>query len=740
MPPEPESEHAPDHHIVGSASHETEGGRVLKHDDAFLIVDRLGEILPTGRGEQGIYYRGTRYVSRLRVRFAKRPSMLLCSSVLENNVLLAVDLSNPEMKGENHVVEHGTVHLARRALLRDNAYFERVHVRNYSGGVVSFPLTIEFDADFADIFEVRGTPRNARGERKQAEIDERAVRIPYVGLDGVERRTELEFSRRPDGISATEASFELTLPPAGELELEWSITFRPALHPVPRPANFDAAAGAALETLHRDQAGETRVLTSNGHFNRWLDRSRADLRMLSTATEYGSYPYAGVPWFSTPFGRDGIITALQMLWVDQKMAAGVLRFLGANQATELDPAADAEPGKIVHEMRDGEMARLHEVPFGRYYGSIDSTPLYVMLAAAYFDVTGDLGLVREIWPHLERAIGWLDEYGDQDGDGFVEYGRRSTDGLVQQGWKDSQDSVSHSDGTLAEGPIALCEVQGYAFAARLGFARLARALGDTARADRSERLARELQTRFDEAFWRPELGMYALALDGKKRPCRVRSSNAGHCLYTRIALPSRVAPLHDALLSDAMFSGWGVRTLGANEARYNPMSYHNGSVWPHDNAIIALGFSEFADRTLPLRLLESFYEAASFVDFQRLPELFCGFVRRPGQEPIRYPVACLPQAWAAASPFSLLRAVLGLETDARKERVVFCRPRLPGFIDSVEIRRLRVGNQRVDLRLVRQGDDVGVTVLEKSGNVDVAVVKTTAQGSPATNGAPLAAP
>jgi len=726
MQPEASSEHGHDHHIVGSPSHETEGGRVLKHDDAFLIVDRLGEILPTGRGEQGIYFRGTRYLSRLRVRFGKRPSMLLCSSVLENNLLLAVDLSNPEMHVDGHVVEHGTVHLARRALLRDNAYFERIHVRNYSGARVTFPLTLEFDADFADIFEVRGTARQARGERKTAEIAERSVELPYVGLDGVERRTELEFSRRPERISATEAVFELTLPPAGELELEWRITFRPALRATRTPSNFDTASAAAIEAAGRDEAHETHVFTSNAHFNRWLERSRADLRMLSTATEYGAYPYAGVPWFSTPFGRDGIWTALQMLWVDQRMAAGVLRFLSANQAQELDAAADAEPGKIVHEMRDGEMAKLREVPFGRYYGSIDSTPLYVMLAAAYYDVTGDLGLVRELWPQLERAIGWLDEYGDQDGDGFVEYGRRSRDGLVQQGWKDSQDSVSHADGALAEGPIALCEVQGYAFAARLGFARLARALGDTARADRSERLARELQQRFDSAFWCDELGMYALALDGKKRPCRVRSSNAGHCLYTRIALPSRIAALHDALVAPAMLSGWGVRTLGANEARYNPMSYHNGSVWPHDNAIIALGFSEFLDRTLPLQLLESFYECASYVDFQRLPELFCGFERKPGQEPIRYPVACLPQAWAAASPFSLLSAVLGLETNAQKKRVVFNRPRLPEFIDTLEIRRLRVGSERLDLRLVRHAEEVGVTVLDGKGTVDVSVVTSSA--------------
>jgi glycogen debranching enzyme len=729
MQPEPgleSHEEGHDHHIVGSPAHETEGGRVLKHDDAFLIVNRLGEIHTTGRGEQGIYYRGTRYVSRLRVRFARRPSMLLCSSVLENDLFLAVDLSNPEMQLEGRVIPHGTIHLSRRALLRDSGYFERLTVRNYSGAVVHFPLTLEFDADFADIFEVRGTPRARRGERREAQLGDASVRLPYLGLDGCERVTEFTFARRPERVAPNEVAFELSLEAMGELEFEWSIGFSPS-HRAQRPSSdFASAAHAAVDALRRDQGDETRVVTSNGHFNRWLERSRADLRMLCTATEYGAYPYAGVPWFSTVFGRDGIWTALQMLWVDARMAAGVLRFLSANQATSLDPEADAEPGKIVHEMRHGEMAALREVPFGRYYGSIDSTPLYVMLAAAYYETTGDLGLIREIWPALERAMTWLDEYGDQDDDGFVEYGRRSKDGLVQQGWKDSQDSVSHADGSLAEGPIALCEVQGYAYAARVGMAQLAAALGDGTRAERSAKLAEELKARFDAAFWCEELGMYALALDGKKRPCRVRSSNAGHCLYTKIAQPSRVAELLDRLLSDEMFSGWGVRTLGANERRYNPMSYHNGSVWPHDNAIIALGSADYANRELALRVLASFYEAASYVEFQRLPELFCGFVRRPGQEPIRYPVACLPQAWAAASPFSFLRAALGLSTDARQKRVTLCRPELPPFVESLEIRRLRVGSERIDLRLVRYPEDVAVTLVNASGPVDLAVLKSTA--------------
>jgi glycogen debranching enzyme len=712
-----------DHHITGSSGHETEGGRVLKHGDAFVIMDRLGEIQLAGRGEQGLFYRGTRYVSKLRFRFGKRAPMLLCSSVLENNLLIAVDLANPDMRDDGGRIPHGTIHVSRRAMLEDDTYLERIVIRNYGNAAVQVPLRIELDADFADIFEVRGTRRPERGRLLMPQIDATSLRLAYEGLDRRTRSTEFSFSERPASIESGEVSFQLALDPGSQFSLDMII--RASIGTVAeRPRlEFDQVmqkAGAAL----RDDDNERPVVhTSNPHFNRWLARSRADLRMLATQTEYGLYPYAGVPWFSTVFGRDGIWTALQMLWLEPTFAAGVLGFLSAHQATELDPEADAEPGKILHEMRDGEMASLREVPFGRYYGSIDSTPLYLMLAAAYYERTGDLKLIRKIWPNLARAVEWMDRYGDSDGDGFIEYGRQSSNGLVQQGWKDSNDSVFHHDGSAAEGPIALCEVQGYAYAARRGMAQLARALGREELGKAWDSQADELRARFDRAFWCDDIEMYALALDGQKRPCKVKSSNVGHCLYTRIALPQRRAPLARQLMSKEMFSGWGVRTLASDEKRYNPMSYHNGSVWPHDNAILAEGLAAAGDRWDAAALLEGFFDAASFMDFQRLPELFCGFVRQSGQEPVRYPVACLPQAWASGASFSLLNAVLGVELDANARRVTLRHPVLPAFIDWLEIRRLLVGTARVDLRLVRYPEDVGVTLLNPSSGVEVIIIK-----------------
>jgi glycogen debranching enzyme len=470
-----------------------------------------------------------------------------------------------------------------------------------------------------------------------------------------------------------------------------------------------------LRNLTKRVAG---VAGSNEIFNETARRAVADLYMLVTKTEHGLYPYAGIPWFSTVFGRDAIITAMETLWLDPLIARGVLAYLAANQATEFDANADAEPGKILHEVRAGEMAELGEVPFRRYYGSVDSTPLFIMLAGAYLERTGDVGAIRRLWPNIEAALRWIDEYGDRDGDGFVEYEARAG-GLANQGWKDSFDSIFHADGRLAASPIALVEVQAYVFAAWRAAARMAAELGESDRAVELNGRAETLRPLFDEKFFDPELGTYVLALDSEKKPCRVRTSNAGHALFSGIAYPERAGTVVATLMSPTSFSGWGVRTLASTEARYNPMSYHNGSIWPHDNAMIASGFARYGYQRQAARIFEGLFAAAVHVDLRRLPELFCGFPRKRGQSPTSYPVACSPQAWAAATPLSLVRSCLGIGFDPATLQITFDHPVLPDFLSEIILRQLAVGDGRIDVSVTRAQSEVAVHILKRRGQVRV---------------------
>jgi glycogen debranching enzyme len=693
---------------------------VLKCDDLFGIWDHFGDIDASSRKRDGLFFQGTRFLSLSRLRFQDARPLFLSSNVRRDNVLLAVDLTNPDLYSDGSpAVEKGSLHIHRTQFLWADALHQRILLRNFARVPIRISLTLEFSADFVDIFEIRGHPRERRGRLFSPHIENHALVIEYEGRDRVRRRTIIASPTDPEILYPGGMNIRGSLDPGAARTVEVSISCHTEEGEL-RNSDYH------VHLVHAIEAGGKGVLqreieSSNEQYDSWADRSRADLNMLLTHTPEGVYPYGGLPWFATPFGRDGIITALETLWLAPDIARGVLSFLSKTQAKEYSAAQDAEPGKILHEARHGEMAALGEIPFGRYYGSVDATPLFLLLAANYFKRTRDLDFLRALWPSLDAALQWVDGDGDPDGDGFVEYHRKSAKGLVQQGWKDSGDSIFHSDGRLAEGPIALCEVQGYVYAAKTGLADLAIALGQEDRANTLLDHAHKLREHFETAFWIPEIGTYAIALDGAKRPCAVRSSNPGHLLYCGMVSRERALQLRDGFLGPEFYSGWGVRTLAEGEVRYNPMSYHNGSVWPHDNALLAMGLARYGLAESASRIFSGIFDAAAVMEFNRLPELFCGFPRREGEGPTWYPTACSPQAWSAGAVFLLLEASLGLTVDALQSRIELRRPVLPAFLRHIRLRDLKVGDAQADVHLFRSGDSVAAAVERRIGDLEVIV-------------------
>jgi len=695
--------------------------RSLKHDDTFIVLDSHGDIGASAGGPDGLFNADTRYLARLELVLDDVQPLLLGSNMRDDNSALTVDLTNPDVYRNGRIVlQKDILHIVRTVFLWRGTAYQRIGLQNHGENPASFDLTLLFDNDFADLFEVRGEKRPRRGVGSSKLYGPADVALDYKGLDGMLRGTTLHFDPRPTHLAVNAATYHFDLAPQQISSLFVAVSCnKPAGH---KPVPFLRGLLAHRREMRQSAAGAASVETSNDIFNEVLCQSMADLNMLMTDTPQGRYPYAGIPWYSTTFGRDGIITALQMLWIDPRIARGVLKRLAFYQATAVDPFADAEPGKILHEMRGGEMADLHEVPFARYYGSVDATPLFVLLAGLYVERTGDDETLVQLWPAIEAALGWIDGAGDPDRDGFVEYQRATERGLANQGWKDSYDAIFHADGRLAEGYIALAEVQGYVFAGKQLAARCALRLGKVDLARKLTAEAQRLAERFEAAFWCDELGSYALALDGAKRPCRVRTSNAGQLLFSGMVREDRARMVAADLMRPHFFTGWGIRTVARGEARYNPMSYHDGSIWPHDNALIALGLARYDLKHPVERVFKALFDAATYMDLRRLPELFCGFQREKQRGPTLYPVACAPQAWASATPFTLLEAALGLEFDAERGEIRLRNPRLPAFLNEVILRELKLGPASVDLRVRRHGDDVSLEVLRGRGQIQVSIV------------------
>lgn len=684
----------------------------LKDDDTFLVCTDTGDLLDEA---DGLYRDGTRVLSRWYLCLGRGALSLLSAAMSQDNVYFTAHLTNQRTAMLEGGPPFSGIHIERTRFLWQGRLYERIACTNYGEADAALPLRMEFAADFRDMFEIRGAERTRRGHECLPEVDEAQVALQYEGLDRVVRRTVLAFSERPVELTAELARFELHVPPRARRELYLEVGESPA---TPTRERFRTAAAKARCAMRVRVRSGARVRSSGRVFNAWLERSRADIALLTSDLPTGPYPYAGIPWFSTPFGRDAIITALQTLWLDPRLARGVLTFLAGNQAKETSAFRDSAPGKIMHETRKGEMAALGELPFGLYYGGVDTTPLFVMLAGAYMQRTADVELLETLWPSLQAAMGWIERQCDADPDGFLTYQRGESGGLVNQGWKDSGDSVFHADGRMPQAPIALVEVQGYVYAALRAMAAMARHRGETEAALHWRRRARKLRTTVEQRLWDEELRFYVIARDGTGENCRVRASNAGHLLYVGLPHAEQARRVIEQLGSRTFDGGWGVRTLGADQPRFDPMSYHNGSVWPHDVAICAAGMARYGARGQAVRLLAETFEAATHFGM-RLPELFCGFPRVPGAPPVAYPVACLPQAWAAGSVFMLLRACLGLNVDAWRREITIEQPRLPVGVDRVQVQGIEVGGKRVSLAFERAGERVLVD--RTGGDADVRV-------------------
>lgn len=693
---------------------------ILKQGESFGIFNTSGDIHQLGSGTQGLYHEGTRYLSEMQLSVEDLRPLLLSSNIGENNEMVTVDLTNPDFPDKDEeVVLQGTIHVFRSKFIWEGVTYEQIRFINFGNKAVDFRIKMHFDADYCDIFEVRGMHRPKRGALLKPESADDQVILGYRGLDDIVRKTIIHFEPSPQHVLEKEIQTSITLTPKQEFSQYVKVSFE---HKGRKPEvfSFKEAAKKRDIYIHKVKKFSAEIYTSNEQFNDWINRSKADLITMVTETPHGPYPYAGIPWYSTAFGRDGIITAFECLWLEPTLSKGVLQYLANTQATTEDDFTDAEPGKIFHETRGGEMAELGEIPFKLYYGTIDATPLFVCLAGAYYDRTADLDTIKSLWPHIEKAIEWINTYGDVDGDGFVEYATKSSKGLVNQGWKDSHDSIFYEDGTMAKGPIALCEVQAYAYDAKIQAAKLARMLDMNDKADQWAKEASDLKEKFNEYFWSEKKQTYYIALDGEKTPCDVITSNAGHCLFSGIATKERAQILARSLVNENMFSGWGVRTLASSENNYNPMSYHNGSVWPHDNAMIAYGLSRYGLQAEVRKILTGIFDLSLFVEDKRLPELFCGFNKRKGQGPTAYPVACAPQAWAVGTVFLLIQSILGLQIDAKKRLIRLYNPHLPAYLNEVTIRNLRIDEDCIVALQVRKGYE-GVTAIILNGDSEVTV-------------------
>jgi glycogen debranching enzyme len=699
-------------------------GKVLavKEGETFLYTDVEGNLSDRRELGLGLYHKDTRFLSNFGLKVSGHEPILLSSSA-ERVYVSHVDLTNPDLYDEKRTaVPQHSLNIRRTRAIK-GSLFERIRTKNYNPFPVEFDIDLTFGADFADIFEVRGLSRETRGTYEPPKADGRTVEFAYTGEDATRRVTRISFGLKPRRVEVrgdlVDVSFVVRL--AAHETKTIGLVVEPVIEGEASNAGgvFDDVVHELRHSYEDWERECTQVRTDNELFNTLLTRGLRDLRALYTEMDGGGILAAGIPWYVAAFGRDTLITSHQMLMLSPRPARESLQVLAGLQGTVVDDWRDEEPGKILHEIRKGELARSGYLPHTPYFGSIDSTPWFLILLAQYFRWTNDLGFIKEMLPAAEAALEWIDTFGDYDGDGLVEYKTRSPRGLRNHGWKDAHDAIVHTNGVLAEPPIALIEVQAYVYMAKTRMADVYAALDDFERSVKLKDQATVLRQRIHEAFWMEDQQYYAAALDGDKRQVKTIMSNPGHALYCGVLEQSRAESVARRVFEPDLFSGWGVRTMSKAATSYNPMSYHNGTVWPHDNALIAAGLKRYGRIEETNRLVTALFEVAQYADYMRLPELFCGFTRRTPSPPVQYPVACSPQGWAAGTPFLLLQAMLGISALAHLNLLTVNKPHLPPWLNEVELRNLRVGDSTLSLAFRREGDMTSFSLLERTGNVRV---------------------
>lgn len=682
---------------------------VIKEGSLFLMTDAEGNVPKDNTEGFGLYSGDTRYLSRYELSLNDiKPTVLLSSAELGYGS--EHYLANPPLEmSEGPKLPKESLEIRRQRVIK-NSLLETVQVTNYNVFPVTVRIGFGFDVDFMDMFEIRGEERRRRGRLSEPVVGSERVIFEYVGLDDVHRKTEIRFSPVPDRMWRCGAEFSISL------RHHETVTISVSIVPNDEVVGGFSSEFQVLAASYRDWlASCTHVTTNNNFFNAMLEQSLNDVRMLTMENENGGYVAAGTPWFSSLFGRDSLIASFQMLAFNPEVAKNTLRILAQWQGKKVDDWRDEEPGKILHELRTGEMASMEEIPMAPYYGSVDSTPLFLMLAAEYVSWTADMEMIRELEPNLMSALAWIQRHIDLGSSGYLEYTKRSSKGLLNQGWKDSHDGIVNGDGTLVRPPIALAEVQGYVYAAKLAMARLLGLLGKEGLARKLRKEAVELSASFNRDFWLDDERFFALALGAAQRPATSITSNPAQCLWTGIIDSAKVPAVVQRIFSNDMFSGWGIRTLSSGAPRYNPLGYHLGSVWPHDNSIIGMGLKRSGFEDELNELVTALYDCCRTFDYYRLPELFCGVPRTTHGMPVRYPVACRPQAWAAGTFPMLLQAMLGLAPNASKNELRIVGPKLPHWLDEVEVRGLRVGNSSVDLLFERRRGRIKASVTAGRG-------------------------